>query len=131
VSDSETPPPYKVIYSEPAEAQVDAAYEWLQNRSYDVANQWLDGLAIALNRVAAQRAAVPGIRDLAPSEDQRPNRALYIYRYRATRGGAVWKILYELVDADEDGAVDTLQVVQVRHASMRPLDSGKTEDDDE
>lgn len=40
-------------------------------------------------------------------------------RRRSSTG--VWRIVYDVTDADGDGAPDTLRIVAVRHGAARPL----------
>jgi plasmid stabilization system protein ParE len=108
--------PLRVTYTEPAEAEIAGAYEWLQTFGLDAAEKWLDGLSDALQKEAALLAAVSLRRPLAP--DAPEGRELFLLLYRTGgRRGSPWHIAYELVDEDGDGKTDTLRVARVRHAA--------------
>jgi len=110
--------PLRVTYTEPAEAEIADAYAWLQTFGFDVAEKWLSGLAITLEREAALLAAVSLRRALAP--DAPMGREVFLLLYRTSgRRGSPWHIAYELIDEDGDSKADTLRVVRVRHAARR------------
>jgi|GEM_PF-467651 Plasmid stabilisation system protein. len=117
-SSKATPPPYDVVYTETAEAEIAEAYDWLSGFSFDSADRWLDGLQTAVLSEAARRAAVPGIRGLAAESASFPDRDIFVLLYQ-TRGGSPWRVLFDLWDSDEDGHVDTLRVLRLRHGARR------------
>jgi hypothetical protein len=106
----------EVEYTEPAEAELDAAYEWLRSIDLEVAEKWLTGLTNAIAREAALLTSVAFRRPRAPDPVQ--GRDLYVMLYRtAGRRSSPWHVVYELADADEDGETDTLRVIRIRHAA--------------
>lgn len=111
----------RVLYTDAAEAELEAAYLWLMQRSYQTAERWLSGLESELRHQADLLVALPGRRNLAQPDEQLPGRTIYLLRYRLRRQGSAWRILYELADVDEDGRPHSIRVVRIRHAAMRPL----------
>src|SRR4051794_25991541 len=108
--------PLRLTYSEPAEAELAAAYSWLTTFGFEVAENWLNGLTEVLEREAALLSAVSLRRQRAP--DAPEGRDLYILLYRTgARRGSPWHVVYELRDEDGDGQDDTLCVVRIRHAA--------------
>jgi plasmid stabilization system protein ParE len=106
----------RVTYSEPAEAELEAAYSWLCTFGFEVAERWLEGLSAAIKREAELLGAVTLRRQRAP--DAPEGRALFVLLYRTgVRRGSPWHIVYELRDEDGDGREDTFCVVRVRHAA--------------
>src|SRR5688500_17883005 len=105
----------RVSYSEPAEAELEQAYLWLQSFGFDTAERWLVGLQQALEDEADLISSVALRRPLAP--DAPEGRDLYLLLYRPTRrSGTPWHIVYELVDEDGDGAVEDLLVMTTSRA---------------
>ena len=109
--------PLRVLFTEPAEAEVADAYQWLQTFGFDVAEEWLAGLTATLTREAELLGAVSLRRSLAP--DAPPGRELFLLLYRTSgrRGSSPWHVAYDLLDEDGDGVTVTLRVVRVRHAA--------------
>ena len=115
--------PLRVEYSEPVEAQIDAAYEWLITLPpggevcYPIAERWLTGLQEAVTEEAELQGG-PFVLQRSESQDSRPDRARYVLRYRtAGRRSSPWEIVYELRDTDDDKVLDTLRVVAVLHGA--------------
>jgi plasmid stabilization system protein ParE len=106
-----------VIYSEVAEAQVDDAYEWLSRFDFDAAERWLNGFTAAVIREAEMTLGVIPSRRSVAFESVEFARTVYSFNYRTSRAGSPWRVLYELLDEDGDGRLDTLRVVRVRHAA--------------
>ncbi|MDQ2688311.1 MAG: type II toxin-antitoxin system RelE/ParE family toxin [Armatimonadota bacterium] len=107
--------PLRIVYTEPAEAELAEAYEWLLTFGLDVAEKWLDGLTKTLERESALLAAVSLRRPLAPNAPE--GRELFLLLYRTSgRRGSPWHIAYDLLDEDDDGKTDTLRIVRIRHA---------------
>lgn len=108
--------PLRVIYTEPAEAELADSYDWLLNFGLDVAEKYLVGLTEALEREAALLTVVPLRCTLAQTAPD--GREMFLLLYRTSgRRGSPWHIAYELLDEDEDARIDTLRVTRVRHAA--------------
>jgi plasmid stabilization system protein ParE len=121
-------PSYHVAYGDPAEGDIDAAYQSIASRaSLSAAELWLTRLTQALEQRAADHAAVPGRRYVAPEAASFPGRDMRVLRLPGASARAGWRVLYELVDGDGNGQEDTLIVAYVRHGS-RPIspDAGQT-----
>ena len=58
------PIPLRITFSEPAEAEVERAYLWLQSINFETAEKWLSGLTHVLEEETALLAAV----HLTPTE---------------------------------------------------------------
>ena len=108
--------PLRVTYTEPAEAEVAEAYEWLQGIGLDAAERWLGGLTKAVQEEADRQSAVSLRRPVAADSPEGRPLSLLLYRTSGRRSSA-WHVGYELVDEDADGQPDTLRVVRVRHAA--------------
>lgn len=120
MSQEEVEPSLLVKLSEPAEAQITEAYQWLWQFGFDVAERWLHGITEAITEEARQTAGPIGFqRPLVIEENPYPDHTVYSFLYRPSRRGTAWKVYYELVDDDQDSTIDTLLVVRVRHASAR------------
>lgn len=106
-----------VVFMEPAEADIERAYQWMLTFGFDVAERWLDGLQQVIEREAGLQAALPIRRPISP--DSPPGRPLLTLLYRtAGRGSSTWHILFEIAAADNDGEA-SLRVVRIRHARSR------------
>lgn len=113
----------RVEYTEPVEAQIDAAWEWFLslpmsgNDAWVAAERWLTGLQEAVEREAELQGGV-FVLQRTESADSTPARARYVLRFRtAGRRSSPWEIVYELLDADGDQILDTLRVVAVLHGA--------------
>ena len=112
------PVPLRITFSETAEAEVENAYLWLQRFGFETAEKWLSGLNHLLEEEAALLASVQVRRQRAP--DSPNDRELFILIYRTgRRRSSPWHVVYEIVDQDDDGQLDTLRVVRVRHAARQ------------
>jgi plasmid stabilization system protein ParE len=109
-------PIYPIRFSEAAEADIEATYNWIGSRDFAAAERWLAGLQDALAQRAADHAALPGRRYVAADAANFPGRDMRVLRYQ-TRGGSTWRVLYELRDEDGDGDSYSLVVAYVRSAS--------------
>lgn len=117
-SEDTVPAPFRVRYSETAEANLDEAYRWLAGFSLAGAERWLAGLLKAVEREAEARILLPGYRSSAPDAAAFPGRDIFVFLYRTGgRHGSPWHVLYELYDENGDGEADTLVVAYVRHAA--------------
>ena len=109
-------PPLQISYSEPAEAQLSAAYEWMKQFGFEVAEQWLSRLTTSVEHEASLLSSVDFVRPAVPRSPSGRTYHSLVFR-TGKRGSSPWHIVYELVDRDEDGEIDTLEVVSVLHAA--------------
>src|ERR1051325_1431396 len=110
--------PLRLIYTEPAEGELTAAYRWMSTFGAEVGERWLDGLTEALAREAQLVATVRLRRQRAP--DAPEGRDLFVLLFRTGgRRGSPWHVVYELRDEDGDGRQETLCVVRIRHGARR------------
>jgi len=86
--------------SDVAQAETEAAY--LRLLAYDpaFADRWLEGLTRAITSL-----------ETFPRRHERVSRCM-LYR----NGRTVYRIIFTLVDADDDGDEETVRVLQVRSA---------------
>lgn len=104
--------------SERAEAQVDRIAEDLTLKlGSEISGRFLDGLTAALEK---ELVFVTNGRRALAAESTAVRADLYAITYR---GGGFWRVTYRLLDRDEDGEVDFLEVFSVVSAtggSVRP-----------
>lgn len=100
-----------VELSDAAQAETDAAF--LRHSAYDpdFAGRWLEGLTRAIATLETfprrhERVSVEG-------DGGRETRRL-LYR----QGRMVYRIIFTLTDADDDGEEDTVRVLQIRPATQ-------------
>lgn len=105
---------YTVETSDVADAEIGNAYLRLSQWNFEFAGRWLEGLY----RKIATLDTFPLSHPRAPESDTlgREARCL-LYR----KGKVVYRILFTLVDADDDGEAETVRVLRVRHGSQLPL----------
>jgi plasmid stabilization system protein ParE len=109
----------QIEFSDAARAETDAAYLYLLRRAPEAAAQWLEGLDAVLASLAASLSVLPGRRAYAPENDLFPDIEIFqlIYGKRSN----AYRVLYYLVDADDDGEADTLRVLHIRHGAQQRL----------
>ena len=105
-------PPYLVIYTDVAEAEYDAIYTGFASRNFEAAERWSTRLREALALRASEHANVAGRRYVPDDAHRYPGRDA-----RFARVGA-WRVLYDLIDDDDDGLPDTLRVIHFRPAAQ-------------
>lgn len=108
-TENEEPRRYDVRLSEPAEAEIEAIVQDLeQNASPDFARRWQDGL---LDKIASLEF-FPHYQISEESEEfgQEVRRVLY------RQGRIIFHVVFTLLDADGDGQTDTVRVLRVRNA---------------
>lgn len=102
---------FQIEFTDVAEMEAQDTLLWLLGRSPDFAGRWQAGLEKAIQslEVFPTRCA------RAPESDSFDVdvRQLIYSGYR---------ILFTCLDADGDGADDTIRILHVRHGSRRPLD---------
>ncbi len=110
---------YEVRLAEPAEAEIDDIYLRLLSRvSLAFADRWRDGLLQALDSLSVFPTSHP----VTEAESRRVGREIRRLLYR--QGRTVHKVLFTLMDADDDGETDTVRVLHIRHASQADPDHG-------
>ena len=110
---------YTVEFTDIADMEVQNILLWMMGRSPEQAERWLNGL----ENSAASLDEFPGRCPVAPEQDafDVEVRQLLYGKYR---------LLFTLVDADDDGENDTVHILHVRHCAQRPL-SRRGGDEDE
>ena len=105
---------FTVEISDVADAEIDKAYFRLSARNPEFASRWLDGVY----RIIGTLDEFPLRHSRADESDVmgRETRRM-IYR----NGQTVYRILFTLLDADGDGADDTVRVLRVLYGAQRPL----------
>lgn len=115
---------YIVEFTEPALAEADAAYLWLSKQADpEYAVRWYEGLFVAAQTLSFQ----PRMHAIAPENDLydvEVRRMLYHGPSgRRRRGGAVYRLLFHIVEPAEgeprDGGV--VRILHVWHGARRPL----------
>lgn len=111
-SENDEPQIYIVRLSEPAEAEIETAYLRLMGAtSFSFADRWQDELFEAiqgLSLLPLRHAAVPETDRLYPARRM-------IYR----QGRVAYSVLFDLVDEDDDGKLDTVIILHIRHGSQQ------------
>lgn len=128
-------PPLRRETTADAQQQIRETSAWLLNLSAEAAERFNNRLEDELDWLAERVSE--GLRPL-PDEPatlfysrpvfQHVFRTGQQRRRRTTSG--TWRIYYELRDTDGDGEPDTLHVLSVRHAAVRPLSIEDDEDVD-
>ena len=101
---------FRVEFTDVAEMEVQDTLLWLLGRSPEQAGRWQEGL----EKAVASLQEFPTRCPLAPEKD-----AFDIeVRQLLYRG---YRILYTLVDVNDDGIDDTVRILHVRHGARRYL----------
>lgn len=98
---------YRVAVTEVAAAEIDSAYEWIEERAPDAAERWYDGLMAAVGSLRhhpRRYARVP------MAESDGPEIRQLIYGRR--RGQ--YRVLFVVHE-------DTVEVLNVRHSARAPI----------
>lgn len=101
---------FRIEFTDVADMEVQDAFLWLLGRSLVQAGRWQEGLEKAVNSLAEFPTRCP----LAPEHaifDVEVRQMLY----------RSYRILFTLVDTDQDGSADTVRILHVRHAARRWL----------
>ena len=108
---------HAVRLSEPAEAEIEAAYLRLMGAtSLEFADRWQDGLFRAVNDPSLfpmSHQAVPGTEH---PQSRMPTRRM-IYR----QGRLIYRVFFDVMDEDDDGQTDTVVVQHVRHGAQQDV----------
>jgi plasmid stabilization system protein ParE len=102
---------FRVEFTEVADMEVHDTFLWLLGRSPKHAGQRQEGLEQAIRSLTEFPSRCP----LAPESDAFEVEVRQLL-YRSHR------ILFTLVDVDEDGDLDTVGILHVRHGARRRLD---------
>jgi plasmid stabilization system protein ParE len=101
---------FRIEFTDVADMEVEETFLWMLTRSPDQADQWQEGLEDAVDKLADFPRSGP----LAPENDA------FAIEVRQLLYGK-YRVLYTLVDTDDDGEEDTLRVLHVRHGARRYL----------
>lgn len=116
---SERPLSYRVEYSERSEAEIQAIYLYILQRSEQAADRWIHGLLDEVNRHAELVSLFPGMARPAPDVAAFHPRRVYqtIYGKRS----AAYRILSTLFPPEADETERNFRVLRVRHGSQQWL----------
>ena len=103
---------YDVKFSEKAEAEVDQTFFWLLGRSSEWAGTWLKALHESVGTLSEFPTRCPLARESILFDS--PVRCHLFRDYR---------ILFSLIDADDDGVEDTVWILHIRHGARSELTS--------
>lgn len=113
-SADDSPRVYATRLTEPAEAEIDAAYlRLLSATSLRFADKWQDGLFAAIDG----RARFPNRYEVA---SEAPRFRMPVRRMVYRVGQVVHRGLFSLLDEDGDGQEDTVRILHVRHGAQGP-----------
>ena len=109
---------FRIEFTDVADMEVQDTFLWLLGRSPEHADRWQAGLEEAIHSLAQFPTRCP----LAPESDafDVPVRQLLYGSYR---------ILFTVVDADDDGTPDTARILHIRHGARRWLNETREPDD--
>jgi plasmid stabilization system protein ParE len=105
-------PVYEVQLTEPAEAEMDAAYLNRMQNGLQSAERWYAGLVRALESLSTFPNRFPLASDNIASDGVR--QMLY------GSGSSAYRVLYRVIEPQKDEA-GIVRVLHIRHASRRPL----------
>jgi plasmid stabilization system protein ParE len=110
---------YSVEIADVADAEIEAAFLRLAGKNPAFAGRWLEGLL----------RAIGGLDTFPRSHAVTPESAALgreVRRMLYRNGQVTYRVLFCLVDADEDGIEETVRVLHIRHGAQRLL--GEPED---
>ncbi len=108
----------RIQLHEVVEAQIADGHKWLVSSPFGgviVAERWVDGLMDFVEKEADLQGTLPFDRPLDPESP--PERVWYRQSYSISRRSTPWYVFFELLDEDNDGIIDTLHVVRIRHSA--------------
>lgn len=110
---------YLVEFTEPALMEADAAYLWVSEQSGpEYATLWYEGLFEAVQKLSS----LPRIHAVAPENDiygVEVRRLLYSGPSRR-RGGSVYRVLFYIVEPQEDESEGVVRILHVWHGAKDP-----------
>jgi plasmid stabilization system protein ParE len=106
-------PAFEIEYTEPAEAEIARAWEWMTGFGLTAAERWLDALEALLQQEAAHLAV--GLRRKPERRASAPD-VFSILLQTGGRSSSAWHVQYELRDTDGNGEEDTMRILRIRHA---------------
>ena len=101
---------YRVEFTDVADMEAQDAFLWLLDRSPVQAGRWQEGL----ERAVGSLVELPTRCLLAPENH------LFEAEVRQLLYGS-YRILFTLIDADQDGFADTVRILHVRHGARLGL----------
>ena len=102
--------PYRIEIAEGAEAEAHAAYLWLSQRNPEFAGRWYKGLLAAIDDLTF----FPRKWERAPAHGPGARRMLY------GTGGSRFRVIYLVIEPEEEGEEGLIRVVHVLHGARRP-----------
>ena len=111
---------FHVQITDVADAEIQAAFLRLNGLNPKFAGRWLEGLLRAIDELNTfpRSHAVVSESDLLGREVRR-----MLYR----NGQTIYRVLFCLIDFDDDGEEDTVRILHVRHGAQRPLGTDEEE----
>ena len=107
----EVPREFDVFFSEAAQAEIEAAYfRLMAATSLEFADRWQDSLVTAIRGLKLFPRSHPLHRKADASGPE-------VRRLLHKLGRVAYQVIYSLADADDDGELDTVYVLHVRHAA--------------
>ena len=113
-------PVLKYVLSEVAEAHLEEGYQWwieLPVGGLADAERWMKTVLDFLEEEADFLSRVDFRREIAPESWPQRLRYAVICRTGKRKQGSPWRILYEIIDDNDDGVRDTLRVISIKHAA--------------
>jgi len=104
---------YDVALSEPAEAELDAAFDYLFLRSPDYAFEWRDQFEAALVKLEE----MPQRYAYAPENDHYP---IDIRQIWFGKGGSQHRLVFTIIEPEGEHP-GIVRILRVRHAAQSPI----------
>jgi plasmid stabilization system protein ParE len=114
---------YQILIAEPAEAEIDAAFQYLLLRSPEAAVRFREGVSEAIRSLAQ----MPQRCSLAPENGlfEHTVRQL-IYSHGRTR----YRILFIVFEPEGSETMGWVRILRVRHGAQRHLNRASNDDED-
>ena len=113
-------PRYLVEFTDPAQAEADAIYLQLsESLGLDFAFRWYEGLLLAANKLSFLPRANP----IAPENDEydvEVRRLIYSGPSKR-RSGQVYRLLFYIIEPQQDEAEGVIRIMHVWHGAKGPL----------
>lgn len=113
-------PHYLVEFTEPALVEADGVYLWLSEQTgLEYAIRWYEGLFIA----AQSLSSLPHSNAIAPESDRydvEVRRLLY-YGPSRRRGRSPYRILFYIIEPQEDETAGVVRILHIWHGAKGPL----------